>query len=274
MGFSPSYVVAKTMLSQGRAEVHPTKRDRLWYSYSDRKSLPFMRHVIRVLFAIGSMGGGGSERQLARILRGLDRSRFLPMLYVVYHEGEFLEETPDDVSVFSFWNGRPQPRLYWPGRIHRLQIADLASVLRRQQVEVVYDRTYFMTLIAAPAARRANAARVSVIVNDPQLEFERAGERFAWIKKRLLTKAYRSADRVAAVADSVRASAIEYYGLRPERVVAIPNLLDLEGLERAAQAPAPELEKGRFHIVAAGRLHAAKGHLDLLAAMDELVHRR
>jgi glycosyltransferase involved in cell wall biosynthesis len=233
-----------------------------------------MPRVIRVLFAMGSMGGGGSERQVAAILRRLDRTRFAPALYLVYPAGEFLEETPDDVPVFSFWGGRRAPRLYWPGRIHRMQAADLANVIRRESVDVVYDRTYFMTLIAAAAAKQAKTARISVVVSDPRLELEHAGERFIRIKRRLLRRAYAAADRVAAVSEAVRTSVIDYYRLPPQQVVAVPNFLDLERVDRLAAEAAPQWDAARFHIVAAGRLHTAKGYRYLLEAVDDLVSRR
>ena len=65
---------------------------------------------IRVLFAIGSMAGGGSERQLLGVLQHLDRSRFAPLLYLVDRKGELLDEVPADVPVFSFWDRHRYPR--------------------------------------------------------------------------------------------------------------------------------------------------------------------
>ena len=56
----------------------------------------------RVLFAIGSLEGGGAERQMVEILKHLDRSRFSPSLYLVNRRGELLDELPQDVSVCAF----------------------------------------------------------------------------------------------------------------------------------------------------------------------------
>ena len=75
------------------------------------------------------MNGGGSERQLLYLLRGLDRKRFEPSLYLFFEEGALLEAVPQDVSIFSFWKNRTRPRLQWPGRMHRQYIADLTDVI-------------------------------------------------------------------------------------------------------------------------------------------------
>src|SRR5579863_783857 len=124
-----------------------------------------MPNRIRVLFAIGSLDGGGSERQIVTILRHLDRTRFAPMLYLIRRSGEFSNDVPSDVPVFAFEDRHSAPRRSLPGTVHRMQVRDLAQTLAEQRVDVIYDRTYHMTLIAAPAARHAGAARISVIVS-------------------------------------------------------------------------------------------------------------
>ena len=40
----------------------------------------------RVVFSIGALHGGGSERQIVSILKQIDRARFEPILYLVYRQ--------------------------------------------------------------------------------------------------------------------------------------------------------------------------------------------
>jgi glycosyltransferase involved in cell wall biosynthesis len=113
---------------------------------------------------------------------------------------------------------------------------------------------------------------LSVIVSDPRLDLERNERRFVWHKRRLLRKAYHQATRVIAVSDGVRRAAIGYFRLRPERIVTLPNPVDLERIQRLAADTSLRLEPGLFHVVSVGRLHPAKGYATLLQAADELVH--
>lgn len=110
---------------------------------------------IRVLFAIGSLAGGGSERQVVNILRHLDRSRFEPILYLIYRAGEHLKHVPGDVPVIAFDDVPPPGGIYLPGRIRRAQIGHLRQVLKEQGIHVVYDRTSQMTLIAGATCNQA-----------------------------------------------------------------------------------------------------------------------
>jgi glycosyltransferase involved in cell wall biosynthesis len=246
---------------------------------------------IRVLLAIGEMSGGGSQRQMLEILRRLDRGRFEPRLYVLSRGGELMGDVPGDVPVHVFQDRQPprwwnSPRLPSRGRLrdfaaivaHRARVRDLASVLAEQRIDVLYDRTYHMTLIAAEAARRRPTPRASVVVTDPALDFETNVERFRFAKRLLLARAYRTADRVVAVSAGVRTAAIERYRLDPQRVLTLHNMWDIERIDSLMHAALPAGEArsadGRFEIVAAGRLHRQKGFEFLLAALRELVYDR
>ncbi len=229
---------------------------------------------IRVLFAAGSMGGGGSERQMLNLLNHLDRSQFEPLLYLIYRTGEFLAEVPSDVPVTAFWDHHRYPRWNYPGRIHRLQVRHLQSILREQRVAVVYDRALLTTLVTAPATRRACIPRLSTIVADPGLDLQDGGGRFLAWKRRLLRRAYQQAERVITVSEDLRQRAIAYYRLDPQRTITINNPIDLQRAERLAVQGNPGFAPDRFHVVCAGRLQPQKGYPYLLQAVEELVHRR
>jgi len=233
-----------------------------------------MPDKIRVLFAIGSMGGGGSERQLLGILRYLDRSTFSPLLYLIYRNGEFIEDIPKDVPVFAFWERHSKPGLNYPGRIFRMQCRDLAKVIQEQEANVLYARTFSMALIAHGGVRHTGVPWVGVEAADPKLGLEENTDRFVRFKHWMLGRAYRSASRVLTVSEGVRRSMLDYYGLPPEQVTTIYNFMDLDRIDRLAAEGTPHLDDDRFHIVCAGRLHPQKGYRYLLEAIEELVHRR
>jgi glycosyltransferase involved in cell wall biosynthesis len=75
-----------------------------------------------------------------------------------------------------------------------------------------------------------------------------------------------------AVSDCVRRKTIEYYRLPESSVSTCLNFVDLERIDDLAAHPPPAWDDGRFHIVAAGRLHAAKGFSILLDALQQVVH--
>ena len=221
---------------------------------------------------LGSLGAGGAERQVLRILTHLNRERFTPSLYVINREGELLDQVPNDVSVFAYWDHRAYPRLNFPGRILLSQARDLARVIEREQIDLVYDRASQMTLTASLAMKRKSVPRVSVAVGEPSRDFELLHSRFAFAKRRLLRRAYRSADRVVGVSEGVRQGLIDFFSLSPSQVVTCPNLFDIEQIDKASHEAFDKYDTQRFEIASVGRLSPEKGHIHLVQAIERLVH--
>jgi glycosyltransferase involved in cell wall biosynthesis len=230
---------------------------------------------MRILFVIGSLGGGGSERQLIGILRALDRRRFAPSLYLSIRSGELLDQLPADVPVFSYSDLPQSSRIYWPGRTHQAQVAHLAGVMRKDRGEsfdVVYDRTPHATLIAAPAARRAAIPRVSTVVLDPSRDVAENLGRFSGLKRRLLTGYYQRAAQVIANSHSLAQEVTRYYHLQAKPVQTIENGFDFELLDGLATQAVPHpISHLSNNIVTVGRLQPQKGTQQLVEAVSLLV---
>lgn len=234
---------------------------------------------IRVLFVIGTMSGGGAERQVIEILRLLDRSQFEPLLYLASRTGELLPEVPRDVPVFSFRDEAIETRIQWLVRRCKLsplaRYLHLARVLRRERIDVIYDRTYRATLDAAGATWFRPTPRISCCVVDPQPELEMHATRWRRLVWNIARSAYRRASLVVANSAGLRQRVVEYFRLPDETVVTCRNLLDLTRLDRLSREPLQfDVANDAFLVIAVGRLHSQKGYRYLLEAIDELANRR
>lgn len=227
----------------------------------------------RVLFTIGSLAGGGAERQTLQYLKGLDRGRFAPQVYLTYGEGELLDQLPDEVSRTAFWDRHCAPRWNFPGRIHRWQVRDLARFLHEQRIDVLVSVTFQATLVAGPAVRRRRTPWFAIEMADPRLDLDNQVQRFRGIKRSLLARAYRRADRVLAVSRGVRDGLLAVYGCPADRLEVLPNFIDISEVQRRAAADGPELSPDRFHIATIGRLDPQKGQIYLLQALKRLLQR-
>lgn len=230
---------------------------------------------VRALFALGSLGAGGSERQTLHLLRHLDRSRFEPSLYLLRREGELLGEVPSDVPVASFADGDRPALLRLPGAVRRRQIASLEAFLNRERPHVLCERMLVTTLATAPAAKRARIPRVVTFAADPDFDLADQAKRFRWIKQRALRTAYREAAQLIAVSNGVARRAAELYGIDADRIRVIPNPVDLERIDRlAAESPNPYPSDDAFRVVSVGRLIPEKGGDVLIRAVATLIRER
>jgi len=222
------------------------------------------------------MEPGGSERQLLYLLRGLDRARFEPLLYLLYDQGSLLADIPSDVRRIAFWNEHRTPKLSWPGRSHHWQIAHLRHVLEKEKIDVTYDRLFHMTMIAGPATREARVPRVSTIVSPPEFDVERSENKWRWIKRRRLARAYRESAALLTVAAGTAQSASRYYDIPRDRFQVVPSPIDLPRIRQLADSELPNIEfrHDRVHVLAAGRLSAEKGHRFLIDAVAQYLAER
>ena len=222
------------------------------------------------------MHGGGAERQTVSMLRHLDRTRFEPLLYLVYRSGPLLAEIPDDVPVAAFderYTGSRRPGFLMHGR----RVTDMCRFLKESEADVCYDRTFLMTLISAAAAQRAGVPNVSTIVTDPSFGFAPEAGRHQWVKKRLLRRLYNRSAAVLANSDGSARSAERFYGLLPGQVSTLHNGLDFEEVRLKAAIPIDDHwwsessgQGNCFRIVTAGRLNWQKGFHLLIEAVRRL----
>lgn len=233
---------------------------------------------LRVLFAIGSMGGGGAERQLLSLLQRIDRTRFEPFLWLCYRQGELLGDVPADVPILAPWEpfsrslfGQCAQRLRL-GRV--LRARQLARLLREQQIDVIYDRTFLVTLDTAAACRRRPTPRISACVADPATELALYGRSFPVLWHGLARRAFGSASRVTANSEGLRQRLRDVLQVPSEHITIIPNGIDLQAAERRAAEFSPDWHPDRWHFVTVGRIDANKGHRFVLEALAELVHQR
>jgi glycosyltransferase involved in cell wall biosynthesis len=229
-----------------------------------------MTERVRLLCYIGSLNAGGAERQVLEILHGLDRARFAPHLLLAHRSGPWLAEVPADVPLFCC-SDAAAPVAGKLARWRRWRY--FAQLLRDLRIDLVYDRTYLATLDAAVACWLRPTPRMSAAVADPAVQFRLYARRPVFLWRALSRWAYHSANLVLANSEGLRRQLIAYWRLPPEQVVVQPNAVDFERLDRLAAEPCPFPPDGRFRLLTVGRIDDDKGHVDLLAALAELVQR-
>ena len=198
---------------------------------------------------------GGSEGQCARIAMGLAQ-RGLPHRVVVFHRrGYFLDAVEAACGPVRELPIRHAAR---PATVRA--IARLAAWLRRERIDVLHAWDADAAIFGQFAAQWAG---VKFVASRRDL-----GQIYPRWKLALLRRADRVAVRVVANAEAVQAHFVAQ-GTPADKIVVLPNLLDVEERDRLAQSPYSGRERlpaGR-RLVVVNRLDPEKNVGLLIAAL-------
>ncbi|HVC95459.1 MAG TPA: glycosyltransferase [Pirellulales bacterium] len=211
---------------------------------------------LRLALCTTELAPGGAERCLVELATRLDRNRFEPVVYSLAPEPpgpgrSLVERLMAEGVEMHFLGGRGIRSA--PGVCRRL-----ARLLKAQRAEVLQTFLFHANLIGRVAAGRAGVPRVVCGL--------RVAERRANWHLRLDRWTTRRVDQYVCVSQAVRDFSIAQGRLVRERMVVIPNGVDLTRFDRA---PAADLTRagvpaGRRVVTYVGRLDRQKGLSGLL----------
>lgn len=229
---------------------------------------------IPIVYVIPRMSIGGAQTHLLEVLRLLDRRRFSPVLCCLATDRgdspHLLQRVRElDVPVFDAGLRNVPNSLVRPHTF--LQVARVARILRRCGVQVVHSYLFPANWFGTLAARLAGVPVVIASKRNVDI-YHRAKDRWAC---RVVN---RLADRVTAVARTVRDHIHRHEGCPLEKIVVIPNGVDANRLRRTAVEPIRQKKAlgvvpGEAVVGTITRLVWYKGLEDLLAAAALIVRR-
>jgi glycosyltransferase involved in cell wall biosynthesis len=196
-----------------------------------------------VLFAIPSMGLGGSERVVLNLLRHMDPTRFRLHLALLFPDGARIADIPSHVQVHDLGVRRARKAVFALGRIGRKIQADVVlSTSAHLNTAVVAARPLLPRKTAL--ITREGADIIPVLAGKGMVGHARLD-----IYKRV----YRRADLVVCQTDYMTHDLIRQFGLTPAKVTRIYNPVDIEQIaELAVLERNPYIPPGP-NLVAVGR---------------------
>ena len=224
---------------------------------------------ITILHVIDTLAPGGTEFQLVRTLQRLDAHAFRSTVCVL--------RTPAGLPWIAA--DRAPHTL---GLKHNMDyvsgVRRLVQLIRTVRPTVVHTYLFNATLIGRIAGRLTGRPVITTLVNTPYEPSWRVDDRtLIWWK----VEAVRAVDAATAVwttrfvanSHAVKASAVRYLGVSPDRITVIYRGIDLIwSTVSAEQIAATRLALGWQEadplIVAVGRLVPQKGHRYLVEAME------
>jgi glycosyltransferase involved in cell wall biosynthesis len=219
--------------------------------------------TIRVAYLIDNLGeSGGTELNAVRTMEHIDRSAVEPQVIAIGFDGPMAARyRAAGYQVHRFGIGPLwHPKTYWA-------VARLAAFLRRERIDIVHTNCVYTNWIGALAGR---LARRPLILTSKRWTNEH--DRFSFFTR----TAFSLSDRVLGNSKLIAESAHRADGARRERLVVVPNFIEIPAFERLSSAEVREwrtrvgLDPDALVFGVLQRLRPEKEHNRLIRAFAAL----
>lgn len=208
----------------------------------------------KILFVAYAISGGGSEKRLASILRGLDREKLEPHLCVFSLAGYKAGIVPGNVPLHPLVTRLRPASLFLVWELYRL--------IKELRPDKVFSVLWSVNVIAAAAAMLAGVPAVLNEATTPSESVRRYS--FPFLRRKLVSFFYGRAEAVIAVSDYAKADLVRNFGVPMEKIVTAHNGIRPAETEKAAGEYDPG-SKG--HILSCGGLNWWKNYSLLIKAL-------
>ncbi len=214
---------------------------------------------VKICILLHALVGGGAERFILHLANNLSRDIFDIYLILLKKEGEYLSMLAPDIKIVdlnlkAFKLSQP-PNPLW--------LFKLSKAFREINPDLIFS-TMTTTNLMAIIARFLTGLKMPLIIQEAgilgdHLKFERLG----FFKKIIYQFLVPGADLIAVLTPAMAADLQNLTQLKPEKIRVIPNILDIDFIERNLKAgPIPssvKIPKDLKIIISMGRFEKIKG---------------
>ena len=215
--------------------------------------------MIKILFLINTLGGGGAERVLVNLVNNMDRSVYDITVETMFDDGVNRDLLNKDIKYISKKAPCPKGYAYIFRVIPENTLYRYFIGKRKYDIIVAYMHGAPVKVISG--CKDSTVKKFSWLHNGTP----ETGTFFKfWLNKKRAFKAYKKCDGIVGVSQSVADAFSNYTGIK-ENISVVYNTSDVNKIKALACSDNPsKADEGNIKIVSVGRISEEKGYDRLL----------
>lgn len=218
--------------------------------------------MIKILFHIDTLSGGGAEKVLCNLVNHMDQTKFDITVQTVFPEesDQYLVDGIRYKAIYPSDN-----RLY--RKLYRLEAAlgTIYSLRMKDDYDIEIAYLEFGPTKVMASSTNKKAKKIAWVHFDFDIAIQ---DKEAFVKK--ADKQYKKFEKIVCVSEKCKESFISMFGSDPE-VAVVHNVIDDEEILTKAKQPLPSgVKKQRFTLCTVGRFSPQKNYFRLLASAYKL----
>ena len=231
--------------------------------------------MVKILFFIESLSGGGAEKVLFDVVKGLDKSKYDILVKTITNNGVYYEDVKRVCKCESILNEEFNRKGLFYKMLYKIKyklIYKLPSkyiykrlIKDKYDIEVAFVEGFATKIIGSSNNRKSK--KIAWIHIDP-IERGYADKYFKNIKEHI--KCYECFDKVVCVSDSVKEAVKNKYRLNDKQLITQYNPIDRDNVIARSLEKIQFKKTTKLRIISVGRLVNQKGYDRLLKAINKL----
>lgn len=216
---------------------------------------------------IYSLAGGGAERVVSILLYEL-REEFNITLVLMRNKIDY--EIPNDIKKHLLEDSNPHEN--GVKKLLKLPLLGLKYKRFCQKNSIDISLAFMNRPSYVAIFSKIFGNRVNTIISErttPSMMY-RHKTLLSKVSKILIKKLYPRADLIIANAEGNRLDLIDNFFIDKTKIVTLPNLFDLEKIEKLSHEPVDKIAFNKFTFVTVGRLDNGKNHKLMIEAFSKL----
>lgn len=239
----------------------------------------------KILFINGHLNVGGVEKSLVDLLSWIDYSYYDIDLLLLEDEGDYLNQLPSTVNVI-YRNTKNVYGAFWKilqKNLSTKKYADilfrvilvLSGALSKKVLRCLFPLLHISNYYDTAVAYRPGICvdiLVYVVKSKRKIAWWHHGEcNYSLQMIEAANSSWKYLDYIVTVSDGCKKMLGNIFSFPIEKIVVIPNFIDIEKIEVSAGISSPYVDGDAIKIVTVGRLSVEKHIEDVIYTMKELL---